>query len=378
MKKTLNIIFEQLPSFETGGLVTTYVRLVPLLQKDYHVRIVSVFAPTHHDALFSGCEFVTMSPKKIDLQFFSLFHDLKNLKIGIFLKKFFHLVYFFLSIPFFRNRMKRFIKRNDTTIVTCPVAGMFMPKHYPFIMEIHIYYEYFFGKNLLGNMQAKLMQKPSLTLFRTKRDSDLATSSMNSNYIYNFLDNTGIIPVKKTVPNRIIYLGRLSEQKDPLHLIELAKKLKDRIEDFIFDIYGTGDFYEPMLKKIKEYHLEKQVFLKGFNPDRNLYKNYSVLWMTSKFEGLSLVMIEAKANGIPIICTPCGDGLQEVIHDTIDGFIIDDDNQYIEKTLEIFQNKKLRDDLSRNSFKDFERFSKEQAEKNWQEILTNFEHDFLN
>lgn len=45
----------------------------------------------------------------------------------------------------------------------------------------------------------------------------------------------------------------------------------------------------------------------------SVYKDYSLLWITSDYEGFGLVIIEAKANGVPTISTNWGEGVFEVI-----------------------------------------------------------------
>lgn len=377
MKKKLYIVFEKIHPVSTGGLIATYTRLVPLLKKKYDVKVISVYQSSNPDHLFEDCEIITLSKKGLDLNFPKLLEDLKHFHFISFFRKFYHMVYCFVSMPFLRKRMSHILDSNDLVISTCPFAAAFMPKDFPFILEIHVYYEYFFGNNKLGRLQAEMMRKPALTLFRTETDAKKAASQMNASYVYNFMDNEGIVPRKKLVSNKICYVGRLNEQKNPLRLIELARLLKEQYSDFILDIYGTGDYYEAMQEKISEYHLEEKVFLKGFTSDKNIYRNYSLLWMTSLFEGLSLVMIEAKANGIPIITTPCGEGVLEVIHDGIDGYIIDDNENYVDKTIELLTNPKLLKKLSDNSLKDFQRFSKEQAYQNWLKILEDFSNDYL-
>ena len=376
-KRNVYIVFEKVHPLSSGGLVATYVRLVPILKKYYHVKIISVYDYDNVDHLFEDCEIIKLSNQNLDLSFPTFLADLKKFHLITAIKKIYHMMYYFLSIPFLRKKMSHVISKKDIVLATCPVAATFIPKNFPFLLEIHIYYEYFFGNNKLGLMQASMMTKPSLTLFRTKLDAEKANSKMNASYVYNFLDHEGIIPRKKIVKNKICFVGRLNEQKNPLRLIELANLLNQKYPDFILDIYGTGSCESLMQEKILEYHLEDKVFLKGFTSDKNIYAQYSMLWMTSIFEGLSLSMIEAKANGIPILSTTCGDGVLEVIHDGVDGFIIDDNDAYVDKTVELFTNSKLLKEISDHSLKDFQRFSKEQAEKNWIKILKEFSNEFL-
>ena len=41
--KKLYIVFDQIPSKESGGLIATYFNLVKLLDQDFEIHIVSIF-----------------------------------------------------------------------------------------------------------------------------------------------------------------------------------------------------------------------------------------------------------------------------------------------------------------------------------------------
>ena len=246
-----------------------------------------------------------------------------------------------------------------------------MPK-IPFILEIHIDYRYFFGKNILGRIQSKLMTKPTITLFRTKNDADNAPKYLNPDYIYNFFDNSKSKKSNTLVKNKIVYVGRLEKQKNPMKLLEFAKELSKINKNFILDIYGSGSMVNEVLNKIKELELQNIVFYKGFTNNKNVYNQYSLLWLTSDFEGFGLVIIEAKACGIPTISTDWGKSAYEVIADKEDGYITNDDKIFIQKTNEILIDENLQKKLSNNAYKNFKKFSKENALKKWLLILETY------
>ena len=137
------------------------------------------------------------------------------------------------------------------------------------------------------------MQKPKLTLYRTKSDMIEAKDAgfKDVGYVYNFFENKNIKPNKKLVKNKICFVGRLEKQKDLPRMIEIASKLRQINNNFILDIYGEGSQKDTISRLIKKYHLEKNVFLKGFTQDKNIYANYSIMWMTSSFEGFGLTII---------------------------------------------------------------------------------------
>ena len=336
MKKNLYIIIDKLYGKNSGGLVASYINLSELLKETYNIKIVSVFKHNCNDC-FENFEKISVIEDDFDINFPKLF---KSKKILAAIKNSF---LYFTSIKKARKKIKNIINNNDIVIVSSPSAAIFMPK-IKFILEIHTSYKYFFKGFGVGRLQTLLMRKPSLTIFRTKFDSDHAPKYLNPIYIYNFFDNSNIKVNTKLIKNKIIFMGRLEKEKNPLRLIEIANILKTKNNNFILDIYGTGSLEKKIKNKIKEYHLEKNVFLKGFTNNKNIYKNYSLLWLTSIYEGFGLVIIEAKANKIPCISTNFNNGVYEII--TNDGFIIDDNEKFAETTNQILNNSKLQKDLS--------------------------------
>lgn len=373
----LYIVFDKIPSKTSGGLVTTYIRLVELLKKDYKIEIISFFDTNQEDKdQFKNNKINIMSKHNIDLQFFKLFSYLKEGKIKKFIYAIFSGIYYFGYIPFAKIKTRKLINEKDKVIVSSPSAAIFMSKKLDFILELHVKYEYFFGKNLLGRMQSSLMTKPKLMLFRSQSDAKKARdlSNYNASYIYNFYDNKDI---KLNTPlaerkNKIIYLGRLEAQKDPDKLLRVASYLKKINDTFILDIYGTGSMKEHIERKIRELNLENNVYMKGFITDKNIYQKYSSLIITSKDEGFPLTIIEAKANATPTITNIWGDAVYETVKDGVDGFIIDDEKEMANKIAGVLNNNDLLEKLSNNSLKEYERFSPYSAHDNWLKILNDF------
>lgn len=373
----LFIVFDKIPSKSSGGLVTTYVRLVELLKKDYDIEIISFFNTIEDDKTqFKNNKINIISEKNIDLQFFKLLNYLKEGRIKDFFYAIYSGIYYFTFIPFAKVKVKKIINKNDKVIVSSPSAAIFMTKKIDFILELHIRYEYFFGKNLLGKLQSTLMTKPKLMLFRSKIDAKKARelSNFNASYIYNFYDNKEIEIVSSIQErkNKIIFLGRLEAQKDPDKLLRVMKELKKINRNFILDIYGTGSMELYIKNQINKLKLENNVFMKGFTTDKNIYQKYSLLIMTSKDEGFPLTIIEAKANGTPTVTNIWGDAVYETVTDNVDGYIVSDEKSMALKINEILNNDSLLKLLSNNALKEYNNFSAKTARKNWINILNNF------
>lgn len=378
MKRKLYIIFDRFHSTEAGGLVSAYVSLYDLLKNDYDIEIISVMNAEgeNHDRLKDvKVHYLTKTDFFPRLKV--LVQAVKKFRFHIVLKEIFNLIRYLAFIPFAKKKMNRIISNNDIVISSSPAASMYIPKNVKFIQEIHTKFEYFWGDNFLGSLQRKLMSKPYITVFRTKSDMEKGSHYFNSTYSYNFIDkdvfdHTVSIGEEKR-KHRIIYMGRFVKEKNIPKMIECAKQLKKKIPDFTLDMYGTGVLVEDVSKLIHENGLEKNVHLCGFCNDKNIFDNYSLLWLTSDFEGMSMTIIEAKAKGVPTISTNWGDGVFEVIHDKEDGFVEGTVEDIVNQTVELMNDKELLINISKNAYANFDEFSKENAYNRWIKLLKEFE-----
>ena len=103
----------------------------------------------------------------------------------------------------------------------------------------------------------------------------------------------------------LIFVGRLTEQKNPQRFIQLVKKIKDQGFPHIHAwMLGDGDLREECQDLICELALQDHIEMKGFqeNPFRYM-KQSKILCITSEWEGFGLVAAEANALGIPVLST---------------------------------------------------------------------------
>ena len=101
-----------------------------------------------------------------------------------------------------------------------------------------------------------------------------------------------------------IQVGELNNNKNQIMTIEAIKELVKENNKIKLLLVGIGDLKEYYENKIKEYNLEKSVFLLGYRNDvPKLLKISDVLISTSKREGLPVNILEAMFAGLPIIAT---------------------------------------------------------------------------
>lgn len=373
----LYIVFDRLAPKSSGGLASTYINLINLLNDEYDIKIISIF--NYDDEAkedFKNVEVINFSNIIINNRFYQMFSYLRKFSIMKFLFALFSFFYFFLYIPIGRKKIKKIINSDDRVIACAPASAMFIPKSIEFILEIHTNFEYFWGNNTIGNLQIKLMNKPKLTLFRNKHDAVKGNTLFKSSYIYNFFDSTMINKPNfdyKKRKNKIMFMGRLNQQKNPIRLLECASLLKNRIPDFVLDIYGDGPMRAEIEKEIISRNLQKNVRLCGFTTNKSIYNEYSLLWLTSDIEGFGLVIIEAKANMVPTISVEWGKAVYEVIQNKVDGFIVNDNEEFIKKTIKLLDDEILLKQFSEASLLDFNtRFSKDSFKDKWIHILEDY------
>lgn len=161
-----------------------------------------------------------------------------------------------------------------------------------------------------------------LLLYFTKsfRQKDIIFSKNAKQW---FLKNSEIIPngvdfkpletqvqrvYKKDSKFNILYLGRLSREKNPLATISFAMDLiESNIKHFTINVVGTGDLEQELMDSIKENKLEDYFNLLGFqsNVRHYLFESHLMI-LPSLWEGMPMVLIEAAATKLPIISTPVG------------------------------------------------------------------------
>jgi len=123
---------------------------------------------------------------------------------------------------------------------------------------------------------------------------------------------------------KLLSVGRLSYQKNFEALIDIARDLLIDDPMWTWDIYGEGELRDELQSKINKYGLEKQVQLKGQVHDLyRLYGDYSMLVMTSRYEGFPMSLLEGLANGLPLISFDVLTGPNEIIINGENGYLIE-------------------------------------------------------
>ena len=133
--------------------------------------------------------------------------------------------------------------------------------------------------------------------------------------IYNPIDvDTILQTANEFIPeyqDYIVHVGKFKQQKR--HDILIKAYAKANVPQKLV-LVGTGELMEVSRKLVKELNIEEKVIFAGFQ--RNPYpfiKHAKLMVLSSDYEGLGLVILEAVALGTPVISTDCPSGPSEIL-----------------------------------------------------------------
>lgn len=138
-------------------------------------------------------------------------------------------------------------------------------------------------------------------------------------------------------------VGRLVELKNFPMIFRVFRQLLENIPDMYLLVAGRGSVEEELRALAKELGITERVRFLGLRLDLSeIYRLIEVFVLSSFTEGISISILEAMANGIPVVATNVG-GNPEVVVDGMTGRLVPlcDDNVMAEKILELLNDRCL-------------------------------------
>ena len=140
--------------------------------------------------------------------------------------------------------------------------------------------------------------------------------------LHNYVDTTIFRPTNcEKYTDRIIFVGRLSSQKNLFNLIEAIAQT-----GLTLDIYGKGELRDKLEAWVKK--LNAKVNFMGVVPNNELphvLNRYRYYILPSLYEGMPKTLLEAMARGLVCIGTDV-DGIRELIEDGVNGHLAKETN----------------------------------------------------
>lgn len=249
------------------------------------------------------------------------------------------------------------------------------------VLEIHFAKNYRLQQNRKGlwrimdyyrsRQEEKLVLEYDRFVVLTQEDKIQWKNSTNIEVIPNFIKfNTG---EKAQLNNRrLIAVGRFAYQKGFDRLIEAWKLVCAQVSDWKLCIYGDGELLEDIRQGIERYQLSRTVEI--YRPTSQIAEAYlesSGLVLSSRYEGLPMVLLEAMSYGVPVVAFACKCGPRDIIEDGVDGILVKEgDVQALANgMMQFISQEELRKRLGRHASEKAKRFSEEVVMQKWMALL---------
>jgi glycosyltransferase involved in cell wall biosynthesis len=142
-------------------------------------------------------------------------------------------------------------------------------------------------------------------------------------------------------------VGNLTEKKDHRMLVEAFALVHRQLPASRLVIIGSGPLEQDLHRWVRDAGLTAVSVLPGSRDDaRELMPAFDVFALSSRFEGLSIALVEALAAGVPSVCTRVG-GVPEVLDCDLAGLVVpaQDTHAFATSLIRVLSDDRLRSEM---------------------------------
>ena len=230
---------------------------------------------------------------------------------------------------------------------------------------------YKYAANFLRwKMERDISHLKALVLL-TPEDAKDWSSTVKTHVIPNPI--TLIPSISASLNNKqVLMVGRYNDAKGYDYLIDAWEIVHHRHPDWILNVYGSGELYDQVVKWISVKNLEGTIIL--HEPTSKIMDKYlesSICVLSSRYEGFSLVIVEAMACGVPCVSFDSPHGPRNIIRNGEDGILVEylNSQALADGICCLIENVDLRKELGSNARRNVIRFSEDVVMKQWDELF---------
>lgn len=139
-------------------------------------------------------------------------------------------------------------------------------------------------------------------------------------------------------PYLAVVVSRIEKLKGIERIISNFKKVNELIPEAALEVWGDGNHMSSVENHVENIGASNCVSLKGYslNPSMPM-RRASIALFASEQEGFGLSLAEAVSLGTPVISTRTSYGAEDIIVDTVNGKIVDNDEDYVNAIIEFLK-----------------------------------------
>jgi len=228
-----------------------------------------------------------------------------------------------------------------------------------------------FADWLRSKMDERIVRKFDRFVVLTYEDKgywgDLPNITVIANAKNEWGDHVALLSNKQAIA-----VGRLDYQKGFERLLEAWLLVHKRFPDWKLKIIGDGEMRHHLEIMIALYKLDKVVELKKNISDMlSEYLDASLLVLSSRYEGLPMVLLEAMSVGLPLVSYDCKCGPRDLITDGENGFLVSEGKipELAEKIMRLIENPLLRQQMGQAAKIKSEQYSEPVIMAQWMKLF---------
>lgn len=201
------------------------------------------------------------------------------------------------------------------------------------------------------------------------------------------LSNIAVIPNAQTFASdapapleakTVVAVGRLTYQKGFDLLLQAWAEVCRRVSGWQLAIVGDGELRSALSAQAESLGLAGCVtFVPATKDVVAVYRDASVLAMSSRYEGFGMVLLEAQTVGLPVVSFSCKCGPSEIVNDGVDGYLVapGDVDAMADRLVRLMQDGALRRRMGARAFANAARFSTDAVMKQWMALFDSLKKD---